>query len=44
MLWIELLIGDCGVVSEDLRWLHGESNELISIFTTMSKNVKRRMK
>ena len=43
MLWIELLIDDCHIESELLSWLHGESNELIAIFTTMSRNVKRKM-
>ena len=44
MLWIELLIEDCGIKSQDLCWLHKESDELIAIFVTMSKNVKKRMK
>ncbi len=42
MLWLELIAEDCGVQSECLAWLHSESNELIAIFTTMSRNVKRR--
>ena len=42
MLWIELLIEDCRIDPDNLKWLHGESNELISIFVTMSKNVKKR--
>ena len=44
MLWVELLMEDCQIVSENLKWIHRESNELISIFVTMSKNVKKRMK
>ena len=44
MLWIELLAEDCGIDSEELSWLHGESDELIAIFTTMSKNTKARIK
>lgn len=44
MLWIELLVEDCGIKSEDLHWLNKESDELIAIFVTMSKNVKKRMK
>jgi len=44
MLWIELLVEDCGIKSEALSWLHKESDELIAIFTTMSKNTKKRMK
>ncbi|NCD42823.1 MAG: four helix bundle protein [Bacteroidia bacterium] len=42
MLWIELLIEDCHIESEKLDWLQTESNELISIFVTMSKKVKAR--
>lgn len=41
-LWLELLQEDCGISSERLTWLLRETNELISIFVTMSKNVKRR--
>lgn len=44
MLWMELLIEDCGIESEDLSWLHKESDELIAIFVTMSKKVKGRQK
>jgi four helix bundle protein len=44
MLWIELLIDDCQIDSEALRFLHKESDELIAIFTTMSRNVKNRTK
>ena len=44
MLWVELLMEDCQIVSENLKWIHRESTELISIFVTMSKNVKKRMK
>ena len=43
-LWLELLRDDCGICSDDLLWLLKESDELISIFVTMSKNVKRRVK
>ena len=43
MLWIELLLEDCHIDSSDLKWLLNESNELIAIFTTMSRNVKRRL-
>mgnify|MGYP002642048591 CR=1 FL=1 len=42
MLWLELLRDDCGILSDRLRWLLGESNELIAIFVTMSRNVKSR--
>ena len=41
-LWLELLCDDCGIVSEQLVELLDESNQLISIFVTMSKNVKKR--
>ena len=41
-LWLELLREDCGIVSEPLVELLDESNQLISIFVTMSKNVKKR--
>ena len=44
MLWIELLIEDCRISSQDLQWLHEQSDELIAIFTTMSKKTKARMK
>ena len=43
-LWIELLQDDCGIKTDDLNWLLKESNELIAIFVTMSKNVKKRVK
>ena len=41
-LWLELLRDDCGIISEQLVELLDESNQLISIFVTMSKNVKKR--
>jgi four helix bundle protein len=43
LLWIELLREDCQLLSEGLDWIHAESNELIAIFTTMSRKVKQRM-
>ena len=43
MLWLELLRDDCGIDSENLEWLLRESDELIAIFVTMSKNTKSRM-
>jgi len=43
MLWLELLRDDCGMHSADLEWLLRESDELIAIFVTMSKNTKSRM-
>lgn len=42
MFWIELLIEGCGAKTERLSWLHGESDELISILVTMAKNAKQR--
>jgi hypothetical protein len=41
-LWLELLRDDCGITYERLDWLLDESNQLISIFVTMSKNTKKR--
>ncbi len=43
MLWLELLRDDCGIRADQLNWLLNESDELIAIFVTMSKNVKRRL-
>ena len=40
--WLELLRDDCGVEGNPLNWLLNETDELISIFVTMSKNVKKR--
>ena len=42
MLWLELLRDDCAITDDSLVWLHGETNELISIFVTMVKKVKER--
>ena len=44
MLWLELLQDDCKIQNSRLKNLLKESNELIAIFVTMSKNVKRRNK
>ncbi len=44
LLWMELLSEECGIKSENLNFLLKESDELIAIFTTMSKNVKKRIK
>ena len=43
-LWLELPRDDCGIVDSKLEFLHQEADELIAIFTVMSKNVKARMK
>lgn len=40
-LWLELLIEDCEVNSERARFLHKETDELISIFTTIVSRVRR---
>lgn len=40
-LWLELLIEDCEVNSERARCLHKETDELISIFTTIVAKVRR---
>ena len=42
-LWLELLRDDCHIKFDDLSWLLKESDELIAIFVTMSKNVKKRI-
>jgi len=39
-LWLELLRDDCGIQSAVLEHLLDETNQLISIFTTMSKRTK----
>jgi len=41
-LWLELLKEDCLVTSDRLELLLKETGELIAIFVTMSKNVKKR--
>lgn len=43
MLWIELLMEECGIKHRLANELHRESDELIAIFVTMSKNVKKRL-
>ena len=43
MLWLELLRDDCGIRSDQLDWLLTEADELIAIFVTMSKKVKKRL-
>jgi four helix bundle protein len=43
-LWLELLEEDCGIRAEQTNDLKREANELISIFITMSRNVKKRLK
>jgi four helix bundle protein len=41
-LWLQLLRDDCGIDGTDLDWLLKETDELISIFVTMVKKVKRK--
>lgn len=41
LYWLELLRDECGVQGDPVDWLEKEGNELISIFVTMSKNVKK---
>lgn len=43
LLWMELLNEGCDIQSQALEWLLQETNELIAIFVTMSKNTKRNM-
>jgi hypothetical protein len=42
MLWLELLRDDCGIQKDASERLWREADELIAIFVTMSKKVKRR--
>lgn len=42
LLWLELLRDDCGISPALIDPLWRESNELISIFVTMSKRTKER--
>ena len=42
-LWLELLRDDCRIKSEILLWLLKETDELISIFVTIVKKVKKRI-
>ena len=43
-LWLELLMDDCEVKSELARLLHKETDELISIFTTIVSKVRKNQK
>ena len=42
-LWLELLMDDCEVKSELARLLHKETDELISIFTTIVSKVRKNL-
>ena len=39
-LWLELLIEDCQLTDQELKDLHGESNEIIAIFSTIVSKVR----
>ena len=41
-LWLELLQDDCNVPAAIVQPIWQEADELIAIFTTMSKNTKRK--
>lgn len=43
-LWLELLHEDCGIAIESGRELLVESDELISIFTTIVSTVRKRLR
>jgi len=43
-LWLEHLAEDCGIDPTRIGPIHAESDELISIFTTMVARVRRRGK
>ncbi|MBM4156543.1 MAG: four helix bundle protein [Lentisphaerae bacterium] len=43
LLWLELLREECGIESKGVDAMMVESDELIAIFTTMSKKVKARI-
>ncbi len=42
-LWLELLRDDCGLAPARVEPIWQEADELIAIFVTMSKNVKKRL-
>lgn len=41
-LWLELLKEDCGIRSDQLNEVLAETDELLSIFTTIARKVKSR--
>ena len=43
MLWLEHLEEDCGIASDQIRPIHSECNELMSIFVTIVSKVRRNM-
>lgn len=40
-LWIELLRDDCGINNVQITHLHGETHELLAIFTTIVSKIRR---
>ena len=40
-LWIELLREECAIDGAEIDALHQETNELVAILVTMSKNTRR---
>ena len=44
LYWRELLKDECKINNDSLMWLEKECNELIAIFVTMSKKVKKTSK
>jgi four helix bundle protein len=43
LLWIELLMEDCGITNEASNWLLHEANELIAILVTIVSRTKRKV-
>jgi four helix bundle protein len=43
-LWLELLMEECGMDNECTRFLQKETDELISIFTTIVSKVRKNQK
>lgn len=41
-LWLELLQDDCRIAPQTIQPIWQEADELIAIFTTMSKNTKKK--
>ncbi len=42
LLWVELLMEDCGITNDPSRWLLREANELIAIFVTIVARTKQK--
>ena len=40
-LWLELLMEDCGIGGPAIEELHGETDELMAIFTTMVAKLRK---